>query len=320
MNAEHERALAVRELTGVAVDVPWRAYNLFAQVVFFLMTCVGMYTLDKAVGDNGIITGVVALALAEYLIRRHRWFRTGVESALWIGALFAFISELPNSGKPEAMLVLGAAAAIAGARVRNPLFGALAAGFAMHYFERKWDLGVLFALVVATIAIVLLSRVWRRPSTEWLFIAIALTQPLAGYAEADAAWRWTTIVLYAAFGGLAFAFAIAKRHHAFFLAAAIGFAIASIELGRELSMLALEAKLAIGGAFLLALSLIVARALRGRTRGFVSTHETITKADDALAIAATLAMQPGHHSSSNVTTSRERGGGEFGGAGASGDY
>lgn len=320
MNVEHERALAVREFTGVAVDVPWRAYNLFAQAVFFVITCLGVFALYKAVGDNGIVTGVAALALAEYLIRRQRWFRTGVESALWIGALFALISELPNSGKPEAMLVLGAAAAIAGARVRNPLFGALAAGFAMHYFERKWDLGVLFALAVATIAIVLLSRTWRRPSTEWLFIAIALTQPLAGYAEADAKWRWTTIALYAAFGAIALTFAIAKRHHAFFLAAAIGFTIASIDLGRELTMLALEAKLAIAGAFLLASSLLVARMLRGRTRGFVSTHETITKADDALAIAATLAMQPAHHSTSNVTTTREDGGGEFGGAGASGDY
>ena len=320
MNAEHERALAVRELTGVAIDVPWRTYNLFAQVVFFLMTCIGVYTLYKAVDDNGFITGITALALAEYLIRRHRWFRTGVESALWLGALIAFISELPDSGKPEAMLVLGAAAAIAGARVRNPLFGALAAGFAMHYFERKWDLGVLFALVVATIAIVLLSRTWRRPSTEWLFIAIALTLPLAGYAEADAAWRWATILLYASFGVIAFAFAIMKRHHAFFLAAAIGFTIAAIEIGRELEMIPLEARLAIGGAFLLALSFVVARALRGRTRGFVSTHDTITKADDAFAIAATLAMQPAHHQTSNVTTSREGGGGEFGGAGASGDY
>jgi len=319
MNAEHERALAVRELTGVAIDVPWRAYNLFAQAVFFVVTGIGVYTLYKAVDDNGIITGVAALAVAEYLIRRHRWFRTGVESALWIGALFAFISELPNSGRPEAMLVLGAAAAIAGARVRNPLFGALAAGFAMHYFERKWDLGVLFALVVAMIAMVLLSRTWRRPSTEWLFIAIALTLPLAGYAEADAAWRWTTIALYAAFGCIAFAFAIARRHHAFFLAAALGFTIASIELGRELSMLVPEAKLAIGGAFLLALSLVVSRLLRDRTHGFVATQEKLTPADDALAIAATIARQPAHHPS-NVTTSREDGGGEFGGAGASGDY
>ncbi|PYQ30355.1 MAG: hypothetical protein DMF56_05945 [Acidobacteria bacterium] len=319
MNVEHERALAVRELTGVAIDVPWRAYNLFAQAVFFVLTGIGVYTLYKAAGDHGIITGIAALALAEYLIRRQRWFRTGVESALWIGALFAFISELPNSGKPEAMLVLGAAAAIAGARVRNPLFGALAAGFAMHYFERKWDLGVLFALVVATIAIVLLSRTWRRPSTEWLFIAIALTLPIAGYAEADAAWRWTTIALYAAFGCIAVAFAIARRHHAFFLASAIGFAIASIEIGRELSMLVLEAKLAIGGAFLLTMSIVVSRLLRDRTRGFVATREKLTTADDVLAIAATIAMQPAHHTS-NVTTSREDGGGEFGGAGASGDY
>jgi len=315
MNAEHERALAVRELTGIPLEVPWRTFGLFAQVVLFVLTCTGMAGFYFVFDENGILTGIVSLALAEVLIRWRHWFRTGVESALWLGGLYAFISEIPSHGKPEALLLLAAAAAIAGARVRNPLFGALAAGLVMHYFESKLDLGVLFALVSATIAVALLCRTWRRPSTEWLWIAIALILPLAGWAEADRQWRTATIALYAVFGVIAFAAAIVKRHHALFFAGAIGFTIATIELVRDLPV-ALEAKLAAGGAVLLVASLLVSRALRDRTRGFVIAKEKLTKADDLLEIAATLSVAP----PAQAPPVEPEGGGTFGGAGASGTF
>jgi hypothetical protein len=185
----------------------------------------------------------------------------------------------------------------------------------MHYFEKKWDLGVLFALAVATLAVVLLCRTWRRPSTEWLLTIIALILPLAGYAEADRKWRMTTIALYALFGAIAFTAAILKRHHAFFFVAPAAFTVAAIELAKDLPLL-LEAKLAIGGAFLLATSLAVSRLLRDRTRGFVATKESLTKADELLEIAATLAAQPSHTQSPAPTPE----GGDFGGAGASGTF
>lgn len=310
MRVADERALAAAARAGL----PRSGYSLFAQLLFFVLTCICLAALYWALGANGIVTGIAALALAEYLIGVRGWFRTGVESALWLGGLFALISELPHSGKPEALLVVAAAAAIAGARVRNPLFGALAAGLAMHYCEAKWDLGVLIALVIATAAIALLCRTWQRPSNEWLFILIAVTLPLAGYAEADAKWRTTTIALYAGFGVAALIAAIAKRHHAFFLAAASGLAVAAIELARAIDA-PLEAELAIGGAMLLALSLLVSRALGGRTRGFVATKEQLPEALDAIEIAAAIKISP-----SESPAGRENGGGHFGGAGASGNY
>ncbi len=313
MRVEHERALAVRDRTGLAVNVPWKTYGLFPQVIFFLLTCGALFAFHRIVFESGIITGVAALALAEYLIHRHRWYRTGVEAALWLGGLFAFISDLPNSGKPEAMLVLAAAAAIAGARLRHPIFGALAAGLVMHYFEKKWDLGVLAALIIAVSAIVLLCRTWQRPSNEWLFILIAITLPCAGWAEADAKWRTVTIALYAAFGVIAFIAAIVKPHHAFFLAAAEGFAVAAIELADELDAPP-EVALGIGGALLLSLSLIVSRMLRDRTRGFVSTKEQLPAAD-AIEIAGAISISPPAQ-----PAARESGGGQFGGAGASGNF
>jgi hypothetical protein len=159
-----------------------------------------------------------------------------------------------------------------------------------------------------------LCREWRRPSNEWLFIAIALILPLAGYAEADPKWRSTTIALYVAFGVLGLMLAIVKRHHALFFAAAIGFAIAGIELARAIDV-PLEAKLAAGGALLLLLALIVARMLRDRTHGFVLKEETLTGEDELLEIAATIAAAP----SQNPPEGRPQGDGSFGGAGATGD-
>ncbi|HEX2121556.1 MAG TPA: hypothetical protein VHL59_07935 [Thermoanaerobaculia bacterium] len=318
MNVADERAYAVRALTGARVDVPWRTYGLLAQVVFFGLTLIGVAALyflcEEMKLPGGVVTMLLSIALAEYLIHVRRWFRTGVESALWIGGLFCVVVDLPGPPRDEGLLLFAAAAAIAGARVRNPLFGALAAGFVVHYAEKRFDAGVLAALAFAALAVLALCREWRRPSNEWLFIAIALILPLVGYAEADPQWRATTIALYAAFGVLALTLAIVKRHHALFFAATIGFAIAGVEIARAIDV-PLEAKLAAGGALLLLLALIVARLLRDRTDGFVMKEESVTGDGELLEIAAMTAATP----SQNLPEGRPRGGGGFGGAGATGD-
>lgn len=318
MNVADERALALRALTGARVDVPWRTYGLLAQIVFFVLTLIGVAALyflcEELKLPGGVVTMLFSIVLAEYLIGVRRWLRTGVESALWIGGLFCVVADLPGPPRDEGLLLFAAASAIAGARVRNPLFGAVAAGFVMHYIEKRFDAGVLAALAFATLAVIALCREWQRPSTEWLFIAVVLILPLVGYAEADPKWRATTIALYAAFGVLALMFAIVKRHHALFFAAAIGFAVAGIELACAINV-PLEAKLAAGGALLLLIALIVARVLRDRTQGFVLKEETLTGEDELLEIAATIAAAP----SQNAPEGRPQGDGRFGGAGATGD-
>src|SRR6266540_1887754 len=119
----------------------WRRMSLVAQIVFFVLTIVaiaaayGFLTLLHL--PPGWILAIVCIVLAEFLIQRHRFWRTGVESALWIGGLYAFIFSLPSSGKPEAILVFVAAAAIAGWRVRNALFGVLALVLATVYLMAK---------------------------------------------------------------------------------------------------------------------------------------------------------------------------------------
>lgn len=314
MNVEHERALRLRALVpGAPVEVPWRTHGILLRAVCFGLTIAAVIALYYVIDERGLITGAAAIAIAELLIHARRWWWTGIEEALWIGGVFAAITDLPQSGTPEALLVLAAGAAIPGARMRNPLFGALAAIFVVAYFEKKWDLGVLAALVLATVALFALLRTWRRPSTEWLWIATAVALPVAGRFYADEVWRNVTILLYGAFGALALFLALRFRHHALFFSGAIGIAIAGIEAGRMLAA-PLELKLAATGAFLLAGAWVAARALRERTTGLVATPSRLTQFDDQLELVATTALPRGEFDQ------KMESGGEFGGAGATGKY
>ncbi|HEX8617808.1 MAG TPA: hypothetical protein VF911_09515 [Thermoanaerobaculia bacterium] len=335
MNVTHERNHALQErLRGeklltraiaAELEQPWRANGVIAQAVFFglaLLAFGAFYAMFAVfqVPRPGLFTGVVAIIVAEYLIRAERWFGTGVEAALWIGGLVALISELPRSGTPESILVIGAAFVVAGVRVRNPLFGAAATICVVHYLEDRFDLGVIAALLFATAALIALLRTWRRPSNEWLWIAIALICPLAGIVYADEEWRVVTMSLYALFAVIAFALAIARKHHAYLLAAMIGISVAATELAQMFPAVALEAKLALGGALLLGVAFIVSRALRGHTKGFVLTPAKLTPIDDQMQLAATLAAPHAGAPHGAAPETHPGGGGSFGGAGASGDY
>jgi hypothetical protein len=326
MNAQHERNYHLRARLGdpraaEQLELPWRTNSLIAQFFFFLLACIALgatYGLIHVLTFPlpGVIAGIGAIALAEYLIGVRRWFFTGVEAALWLGGLVALISELPQSGRPEAMLVVAAVCAIAGWRVRNPLFGAGAAIFAMLYCENRFDLGVITALVIALASCLALLRTWRRPSTEHLWIVLALVMPIAGRFTADHDWRNVTIALYVTYGVIAAVLAITKRHHALFLTAMIAFAIVSVDIAERLAG-SMQVKLAIGGAFLLAIAYAVSRTLRNRTHGFVLTPMSLTPVDDLVESGATLALQP---TSVAPQPAAQPGGGSFGGAGASGDY
>jgi hypothetical protein len=332
MNADHERTRFLREqlaserrLTpelAAQLEQPWRSNGVVARVVFFLLTC-GGYALFYGllsllrVPRAGVVAAVGAIAFAEYLIGVKRWFGTGVEEALWIGGTISLISALPNSGRPEGMLVIAAALAIPGARLRNALFGAIAAGFVAQYAEARADLGTLVALLFATAALFALLRTWRRPSTEWLAIAIALLLPVWGRFNAGSEWRTITIALYAAFAAIALVLALWKRHHALFLAAMVGGGIAATDFAARV-MLATEAKLAIAGSLLLAVSIVVMRALRGNTRGFVLTPAKLTPFDEEMQLAATLVLKPDVKSS--TSDGFQGGDGSFGGAGATGEF
>jgi len=318
MNARNERLLLLRQRDLANVEIPWRTHGLLLRAVLFVFSALGTgalyWFLDLIdLPGPGIATGIVAIGVAELLIRKARWWWTGVEEALWICAAFALVSELPRSGTPESALVLALAAAIPGWRVRNPLFGAAAACFVVLYFEDRFDAGVIAALAIAVLAIVALLRTWERPSTEWLFVALAVVMPIAGRANADASWRTLTILLYAIFALGALALGIRRRHHALLVSGGIAVAIAAIDFAAKVDV-AIEGKLAVGGVLLLVGSWLVARALRDRATGLVASPARLTPFDDELETAATLSLPQ------QEFDQRMESGGEFGGAGATGKY
>lgn len=338
MNAAEERAASLRaraaqwrrdgEIDAAAesaiaarFEQPWRTHGALLQLVFFALAAIGLgatlgffklFDIPLA----GVFVGAAAIFLAEKLIRSWKWFSTGVEAALWLGGLVAAITELPSSGTPESLLVIASAFAVSGARVRNPILGCIAAVLVMAWAEWRFDLGVIAALLAASLAVVALLRTWQRASTEWLFIFTALALPIAGRFTAGLQWRTTTIALYAGYGVVVLTLALLKRHHALFFSAGIALAIAATDLGRTLAAPP-EALFAAAGASLLTLSFVFARALKGHTRGLVSTPASLTSMDGALEVAGTLALQP---QAQAPPPAAGTGGGGFGGAGASGDY
>lgn len=316
MNTGHERQWMLRELAPAGI--PWRTHNLLLRCVLGTLTLAGAYLLwilleELDVPKPGLFVGPAALLIAEALIRFRRWWWTGVEEALWVAGTYSLVSALPESGEPEAMLVLALAAALAGWRVRNPLFGALGAIFIAQYFEKRFDLGVIAAIAIAAMAVVALLRVWRRPSTEWLWIAIAVVMPIAGRFDADDVWRNTTIAIYAAFGIATLFLAIRQRHHALFVSAGIAIVIAAVDGAGKIDVAA-EAKFAVAGVLLLVGSWLLSKALKNNVRGFVTTPAKLTPIDDELQIAASLAMPQ------QDFDQRMESGGNFGGAGATGEY
>lgn len=308
LSADAERQLDARLATR------WRSYGIFVALILFFFTALGVaataYLTDEA------LAGVGAIAIAEVLIAR-RWFGTGVESALWIGGLFALIAALPSEGKPEAALLFAAASALAGWRVRNPFLGALAAIFAVGYLAWKdWHLAALIAgLAIAAIACVALVREWRRPSTEWLWIATLVAMIPTAYFAGDPQ-RFHVLTFLVA-GAVLLVAGIRMRHHAPLVASAIAFVIAGGEWF-ENSDAPLELLLAASGVLLIAIAFALSRALRERTSGFVATPIQLTGADDALQHVSVIAAAP-HHPVAG-TPGRPQGEGGFGGAGASGGW
>ncbi len=303
----------------------WRRLSIVMQAVLFVLTIVGvaaLYSFSDAIHlPKGWTTLIVALVVAEVLIWRARFWRTGVEAALWIGGLFAFIFSLPSSGKPEAILVFVAAASIAGWRVRNALFGVLALILATVYLVAKeWPWTAFgFAMLFTLVAIFALTRIIQRPSTEALWEVAAIVMPVAGYgaAKTDSTPQLRVIAMYIALAAVFIAVGIRTRSRVLLIATVVAAAIGGVE-ARELIPLSDEMRLIIAGVFVIGIATALMRRLRGREHGFVIGAPKPSELQDVLSVAP--ALLPLNTGVGAATSQPSGGGGEFGGAGASGNY
>ena len=319
-----ERALELRARGFDApMEIAWRRNSLGLSILFFVLTAIALIAtygfLDLIdLPAPGFITAAICLALAEWLIRTRRFFGTGIESALWLGGLFAFIFGLPGKGRVEALLLFAAAAAIAGLRVRNPLFGALASAFVIAYALDKVEApgAALTAIVIALTALVALARRWQRPSTEALFFVLTILPPVAaalGGVKSFAPW-WSAV--FFAIAAVMLVSGLRLRSHAPLIAVAVNGVIAiAILTVHKLIPFEREWQLMIGGAAMLVASAAIPRSLRGRTHGIVTTPASLTVVDEELQILATVVAQPQVETQPSTPE-----GGRFGGEGSTGEF
>jgi hypothetical protein len=286
---------------------------------------------------KGWLTMAAAIGTAEWLIRKHRFFRTGIESGLWICGTFAFIFGLPSSGKVEAILVFAAAAALSGWRMRNTFFGVVATILVIAYIAAKWNHQPLPALVIASaIAIAsafALRRVWQRPSTERLFAGLVLTMPVTGYVATlfQSLFRNSlraniTIALILGMTAIVlFACGVAWRDRVLLVSAALSTTCAAIEL-RTFFPYPTEVKLIAAGVLVAAIAVVLSRALRNATRGFVVTPVRVGAYDEAMQIGGIISVAPHdtpathQHTGPELSDSAGPTDKSYGGGGAGGGY
>ncbi len=339
-----ERAGALgRLLPGARGETPWRHRGIVLRVVFFVLVVIAVAALfgfltilQIPIRGCALVTAASAIGTAEYLIRKHRFFGTGVESSLWLCGTFAFLFVFPSSGKVEALLAFAAAAAFSGWRLRNAFCGVLAALLVVAYIAGKGQDNaprvMIATSLVAIAAGLALIRIWKRPSTERLFAALAVVMPVAGYVatialhefrtEAESISQIAAILVSA--GVILLVIGIVRRDRALLLSAMLSFAMAAIEM-RDFFAYTAESKLIGAGVVVAAIALLLSRILRNRTRGFVVTPIR-GRYDEAIQIAGVLAVAPHGtpaqhaHTGPELSDSATATDKSFGGAGSGGGF
>lgn len=328
MNVADERELAFRstldDATRKRLPPPkWRASGVAAQIVFFILTSLAIAALFLLCVEmelpKGWVTAGLAIATAEYLIRRFHFAATGVETTLWLGGLFAFIFGLPGEGKPEALLLFAIACATAGLRVRNAVIMSGAAVFVLAYLNAKdWSVVALIAgVVIATVAVAMLTREWQRPSTDSLFVMLMFVAPIAGAWQTLRDENLGAIAFFIALAIAEIYVGVRYRLRSALVAAAVPIVLAFITARDLFRWLQPEWKLMLGGATVFAISVAVSRSLRDKKRGFVITPIK-SALEDALQVFGSAAFAP--HIEKNFSSEPIGGGGTFGGAGSSGTF
>jgi putative flippase GtrA len=341
-SAGDERAEALRGLLPeMKVETPWRLYGMLLRIVFTVAAAIAvsaMFNLFQLMLlPKGWLTAAAAIGVAEWLIRKHHFFRTGIESGLWICGTFAFIFGLPSSGKVEAILVFATAAALSGWRMRNTFFGVVATILVIGYIAAKWDHQPLPAMTIASaIAIVAafaLRRAWQRPSTERLFAGLALAMPVTGYLATVAQRAMKTslptdlaIALIMVATAIAlFACGVMWRDRVLLISATLSSACAAIEL-RAFFHYPAEVKLIAAGVLVAAIAVVLSRALRNATRGFVVTPVRVGAYDEAMQIGGIISVAPHgtpashQHTGPELSDSAGPTDKSYGGGGAGGGY
>ena len=336
----------------------WRSTGPLARIVLFLLGLVAAALLLGIVGFRDettlLIAGLGAVLAAEWLTVAKRLHASGVEEGLCVaGSLMigAWLTTViaPGSrfaGGTVETLVLIAAVGAAGLRLLNPLVTTCAVIAFVYWVgstatARALDQAiggvttVIAGCALASLALLLGAREYRRPSHDRMLDWLVATLPVAVYAQ-HATWndyevlpvpggfgtgRIATAVLLLALGVALLVAGLRRRRHAPLLGLMGCAACLAVEL-RLASTLATETWFIVYGLAALLAGVALDRYLRTPRNGFTSAALTHREGPlDLLQTAGAAVLA--HRTAPELPRSEPPvtpGDGRFGGGGATGGY
>ncbi|HEY0591098.1 MAG TPA: hypothetical protein VGF40_04990 [Thermoanaerobaculia bacterium] len=308
----------------------WKVFPALGRLAIFFLTFNAASMARFLIGIRPslahVAVGLAMIALAELLIVRGRFFRTGIEEGIWCAGLSALLFDVFALAESSMLfaawfaLAAGIAALLLSFRLLHTLLFlvalAILAFWASDFFASTSLVGwMLVAAGAGALAIHLMParRPFRASASGWL----ALLAPVAAWAlvrDTSLSGAWGI-----AAGCAAAWIAAGIRWRSRFALA--GGALAGAAFGFELlesQPLAVEWKLILGGIAGLALALALLRWLREPRGGFTSQALDSDAEPRLFELAAVAAIAPA------TAAPREEGlspgEGKFGGGGASGEY
>lgn len=314
---------------------PWSHAALFALglVAALMIGVIGSLAWPHA---QAIVTGFVGLAAAEWLIRRRRYFGSGIEEALvlvgWSMLAYECTTRFGQSVHVAAAC-FAVALVLAGTRTLNPVFTTLAAITLVFSIDAPPMGSALACYGIGLAALSAGARRFSRPSSDALLDYLVVAAPLAGYlwsALHGQFWiatdyrhaspsQWLVPACPLAFAAVAVAVGIRRRTHAPLVAAMLCVACCAYEL-RNLTGLRPETRLIGWGVVLLVASTLLERSLRNARHGLTSRPLRAAASTPSLLELGGSANLATASADSAPAPSFTGGGGRYGGGGAGGQY
>lgn len=329
----------------------WTSATLIARCAFFALgvLAAGLTAAVFALSHVPaylLVTALIAILAAEWLILHQHLFAAGIEEALegigWVMMALQVIHPFANSTAIRDPFLIALAFAVAGSRLLNPLFitlSVVALSFAVEAAGAPHAaasvgpaaMAALFCFAVAWAALLMGGVEFQRPSydrmLEWLIVAL----PPAGYLWVQskngagltlellrqAPARGIPALVLLTFGIAALVAGIRRRRHAPLLTFMVCVACLAYEL-RRLTGLPPEVKLIAWGSLVLLPTLALDRHLRTPRGGVTSRRFDEPSPFDLLQFAGAGVLTP--NSVQNSGAAFKGGGGAGGGGGASGSY
>ena len=348
-SAAEERWLAVKSRFGERVvddaqSGGWRTSRLFARIAFFFLGAIccgaawGFFSLLFQ-WRGAFVAGGASLVVAEVLIVGYRFFHSGIEEALHVCGLALMAAAVtPESADIDSYLIAAAiGCAIAAVRLLDPIFfvgTAAALAWSGSRAGAPFVTGVVCWLAAYGVWLAL-TKHFVRPSTEMALAILGIALPLLGWlwVKDFDPWRWfwngvpslrdfsaaAPLLLPLVGVALALILGLTYRLHALLLASMVCGAMLAFDL-RHLTGATVEQRFLTEGALLLVAAIVIERRLRARTSGItaapIGEGSELAKLIELAGSSVVAARQQPDPAA--AAPQLQTGGGEFGGAGASG--